>query len=516
MDAEEDKKEESEPVKENKNFEKRREKINNWLKNPSNLALLGILIISFIILIYYFNLTRSQPLWWDEAEYMSIASKWAFGIPYEVSPQRPVLFPFFEFLLLKLSLSELLIKFILVLIPAWLCVLLTYLFVKDLYDIKVALIASFITSVSWIHLFYASRLMTDAIGLVFGLLALLFFWKGYIKKQSKYFIWFTGFFIGLSLLIRLTGIMYGAVILIFVLFTDKFKFIKNKDLWIMFGIFLLTIFPLFIWDYTTYSNPLAFRSGYGGPQGSSLGWWMFQLFFDYPELGFFIFFLIGFVALIPFFISLDQIILGKSHERRNDLFIIISIVFTLAFFIYFVRQGENRWLILMSIGIFVLCAKGIILVYDLVHKNVSKTLALIIILILLPFGAYFQLNHTDQIIKGKIDSYQQVKDSGLWLKENSNKTDIIISASNPQHTYYAQRKVLSYPVNESDFSGYISKNNPRYLVVSIFEPSVSQWTYDWPQRHNNTLMPVKVYYLDPQQQQVAMVIYEFNNYNAIY
>jgi hypothetical protein len=91
-----------------------------------------------------------------------------------------------------------------------------------------------------------------------------------------------------------------------------------------------------------------------------------------------------------------------------------------------------------------------------------------------------------------------------------------VSASLTQHRYYAERNVLDFYVNgsnenESAFDAKIAEYNPKYLVMSAFEPGFTpQWAYDWPQRHNDTLIPVKVYYLDRQQQQIALVIYELN------
>ena len=51
-----------------------RNKIEMFLRNKYNLMFFGIILIAFIIRLYYFIYTYNQPLWWDEAEYMSMAN----------------------------------------------------------------------------------------------------------------------------------------------------------------------------------------------------------------------------------------------------------------------------------------------------------------------------------------------------------------------------------------------------------------------------------------------------------
>lgn len=507
-----------EDTKEIVETDKRKKKIEKWFKDPYNIALVLLLIFTFILLAYYFNLTKNQPLWYDEAEYMSAANKWAFGIPYDIHAARPPLFSFLASLILRLGLGLLSVKFILDFIPTLLSVLFIYFLVNEMYgNKKSALITAFILSASWIHLFYTMRLMTDSFGFMFGILSLLCFWKGYINNKGKVYIWLIGFFVSLSFLSRLTGVLYGVFIFLFLLFTDKFKFIKNKHLWVSLLISLLTISPYLLWSYSYYGNPLAFRAGYGSVTDVPLGWWMFQLLYDYPELVFFIFFLIGIATLIPMFLSADLLFFKNDKKYYNDFFVFLNIIFTLFFFIYFLRQGENRWLMMMSIGIFILSAKGIILVSDF-FKKYNKVFIIIVIILILIAGAYYQLKHADMIIKAKKDSYSQVRDAALWMKENSNPDDIIFTASGPQTTYYSERKVIG-PYNTGAQKYYtpeeldelINSIKPKYYVASVFEPAVPQWTLSYPQEHSEMLKPVKAWFADAEQKQAILVIYEYIN-----
>ncbi len=446
-----------------------KKKIHQLSKNPESLIMILVLLFSLGILLYYFSLTKNQTLWWDEAEYMDQAKYFAFGIDYDINAQRPFLFPLFAALLFKLGFGEIGIRLLLVILPAWLIVIVTYLFIKEAYDIQTAAITAIITSVSWIHIFYAMRLMTDAIGLFFGLMSFYFFWKGYIKKEGRKYIWLIGFFVSLSFLIRLTGILHGLVIFLFLLVTDKFRFLREKDMWISVGIALLTLTPLLIYDYVLFQDPLAFRSGYGGATTSANPLLLLNFIYDYPEKIFFLAFLIGLLTFIPMLMSLDLILKKGEKRYQSDLFMLLTIIIILLFFMYFVRAVENRWLITMSIGIFAISARGILSIFTLLKKY-SQLIAILALISLVLGGMYFQLKHADEIIKIKLDSYRPIKDAALWIKENSNPQDIIATKSSTQTNYYAERSVINYgAINESEFEMLLKKKRPVFFEVSLFE-----------------------------------------------
>ena len=113
----------------------RKEKIKNWLKNPYNLALVGMLLLAFIIRLYYFFLTKSQPLWWDEAEYLVKAKNIAFGTPYTGwwEAGRPILFPVIASIFFKIGLGEIGLRFFYVLLSIF-NILLIFLIIKRLFN----------------------------------------------------------------------------------------------------------------------------------------------------------------------------------------------------------------------------------------------------------------------------------------------------------------------------------------------------------------------------------------------
>src|SRR3989344_7357793 len=216
-------------------------KTKEFIKN--HIGIILIMIFGLIIRVYYLILTKNQATWWDESEYISVGLHWFFGIPYELNPQRPPLLSLLEGIILYLGGTEFLMKIILELIPSTLLILISYLIVKEMYNKKLALLVALFTSVFWLILFNTVRLHADIPLLFFGYLGILFFWKGYVKKEKNYYIWLTGIFIALAFLTKLTAVLFGIIIFIFLIFVDKLKFLKNKHLWIALMLLFLVLLP---------------------------------------------------------------------------------------------------------------------------------------------------------------------------------------------------------------------------------------------------------------------------------
>src|SRR3989344_3305333 len=492
-----------------------KDKLKEFLKN--NLVLISILIFGFIIRIYYLILTKNQAGWWDENEYLSVGLYWFFDIPYELNPQRPPLLSLIEGILMKLGGSEMLLKIILELIPSTLLILISYLIVKEMYNKRLALLVALFTSVFWLILFNTVRLHADILLLLFSYLAVLFFWKGYVKKQKNYYIWLVGIFIALAFMTKLTGVLFGLIILAFLIITDKLKFLKNKHLWIALILMFIVILPYLIWQNNVYGNPLAFFAGShvtSDPSGITsykpIGWHVLNFLPWMLHTLFFILFFLGIITLYSLVLSFDLILKNKSNENYNDLFIFLWLFVTLAYFIFLERDAEDRWLLPIALPLLILVGKGLYFVYDLIKKY-QKHVAITVFIILILIGGYLQLARASETINAKKDSYQEVKEASLWIKDNSNPNDIIFSKSSTQMTYYAKRQVFGFGGNETEFKKEVKKYKPRYIVFSIFEPHGITLTY--PEKFNNSIEPIKSYTSPYDKTKYTLVIYGFKNYD---
>ena len=126
--------------------EKRKEKIKIWLKDRHNLLFVLIFTLAILIRLYYFWLTKTQPLWWDEADYMAYAKNLAgFHVDWIVTPEHKSLSSFLVAAIFKIGLTEVVAKFVLQIIPSILSVFLVYFVCREMYkDKRVALIVSFL------------------------------------------------------------------------------------------------------------------------------------------------------------------------------------------------------------------------------------------------------------------------------------------------------------------------------------------------------------------------------------
>ena len=208
---------------------------------------------------------------------------------------------------------------------------------------------------------------------------------------------------------------------------------------------------------------------------------------------------------------------GSNLKFKSDLLNFLLILSVLIAFILFLRPDsfEYRWFFPLLPGMLVFTSQGIINFSEFVGEKLSnkKIISILIIMISL-FGFYTQIIHADSIIKAKVNSYMQVKESGIWVKENSVSTDIIISSSIPQHSYYSERKVYSFGFDSSNlseeyFNEKIKEIKPKYAIISAFEPVFTPaWAYEWPDKNKEIAVPVQVYFADAEKKQPILVVYE--------
>jgi 4-amino-4-deoxy-L-arabinose transferase-like glycosyltransferase len=489
-------------------------KIRKWL--VSNYAIILILVASFAIRLYYFILTKDQTLWWDEAEYMATAKHWAFNVPYDLNPQRPPLFQLLGAFFLKIGFSELYLKFILVLLPSVFLILCIYFLGKEMFNKRIAIISALASAFMWSFLFWTSRFQPDFLSLCFQVLGILFYWKS-LKSNNLKQSALAGFFLSLAFYFKITALLVPICIALYSFFREGAGVFKNKVHWIALSSFILTFIPFMIWQYVSFGNPLAFAPSYAMLDGKGraereLGWMALTFFASFPKIIFFALFLITFCFyLFRFLISIDLSFKEKRNNLDSDLFSIITLIFTASYFIFF-TQGiiEDRWIMIIVPFIFFFSAKGFEILAGYLKKINTYAPALFIILIFIVF-IYSQSLHNHSLTLNKIPSYAPIKDSALWIKDNTEKGDSFLSVSFTQATTYSERKVITYALmNSSILEETIQKEFPKYLVVSLFE-NHPNWIGPWTEENKNALTIARIYFLDENKQNPSLIIYQINS-----
>jgi uncharacterized membrane protein len=482
------------------------ENIAKWLKNSSNLILLLIIIFAVIIRVHYFSLTMNQALWWDESDYLAYAknlaglnSDWIATDPH-FSIISWIIAAFF-----RLGLSEPTIKFVVEIIPSILLIPLTYSLINSMYkDKRVALISAFLMSTFWAVLFNSTRFHVDIPAMFFTTLTIYIFWKGYERKEKIFGMFSHDYAIPLAVIIfilaysfRRGHFLVALFIIVYMLLTRKWKeLIRDKKNWVglTLGILLFILIEIVLFQGTVFeqgSGTNIFKIGETGLFAFiSLG--VFKAYFLNINLPIASFLLYLFWAGILLMVANLVLHLGylrstKEANLRPDLFFLLSIIFTLAFFILIFKPqgvfGEARWYFPLLLGCFVSISRATVFIADKIGGK--KKYSILIIIILIGFGGYYQLQYADSLIKNKIPSFKGIQEAGLYLRELTNKDDVLISQPVPQTIYYSERKVIQpetvagakgpdYSL-EQFLNGLNNQTNARYLLISFSEPNYPTW-----------------------------------------
>jgi len=495
----------------------------SFFHDKYNLILLGILVLGLILRLIYFNV--NQALWWDESEYLSIAKHWALNVPFDVSYVRPPLFPVIAAFFYMLGANEFVLRLFMVVI-SMAGIYLTYLVAKELFNNKVALVSSFLMSISYLALFYTARIMIDVLMMVLWLLAIWFFWKGYVKKGSKYYLWLMGITIGLGSSLKMPFVLIGIPFLLYVFLNEGFSMFKNRQLWLSLLFFFLAIAPYFIYYNLSYGGlPFISTSSYGFGQGilkfgfyasviplilqsqipflSKASPWFFNIFLLMFFFGF------GYM-LINLFIGWDLI--KKEHSLKVYAFLLAWMVILYVFF-SMIEMAEDRYLFMIYPAVFMVAGFVFLKCYDFLKKH-NKFIALAFVLLVFFDAAYYQVSYADTLIKSKASSYVQFRDAGLWMKDRAAKEDIIFNSGIPQNTYYSELNTSTYPDTAEQFEKMVMDYKPKFMVLSGLERS-PEWSYAWPQEHPDLVVPVQAYYADEAKKQPMLVVYEFINNSTL-
>ena len=509
------------------------ENIKKWFLDNDNKLLFLLMVFTICFKLYYFLKLGSQPIWWDEGDYLAIAKVWALNQPIpewwaHFTGMRPVLIPLIWAGMFKLGVTEIVLRFFTLLLPSIFSVYLVYAVGRDMYGKKAGLIAGLMMSVYWVFTFYSYRLLTDIPSIFLGMLCMYFFWSIYITKNKNYGLYLSAFFGILAFSTRFPLSLVLISIAIYLLFIKKISLFKDRTIWKAGLVGLLTLSPYLIYFIYTKFYLFQFYFGEGAVSiKQAVQWNIIPMLFSflnpakdltsaqapiyYSFWGFA--FLLGIFAIYKLILGFDIFFHQKDKKFNADFFLLLFLIVHLIFYIIIFRAANDRWLLMLMPPIFILSAKGMQFLYEII-KPYSKEVALFLVALLLFGGVYFNMAHTSSLISQTYGSFGEVKAGGEWVKENSEPDAKVITASIVQNQYYSERDSYDFYVNDSGikycwdlngalnvsnsfcmnetekrFNEKIVKINPDYYIISAYERAFTpQWAYDYPQRYNLTFL----------------------------
>jgi 4-amino-4-deoxy-L-arabinose transferase-like glycosyltransferase len=494
-------------------IEGRKNKLLKLFRDNPDYIFLSIILFTIVIRIYYFFLTKNQPLWWDEADYMSMARYFAGLAPqieYIFDPVRQVLNPFLLSLFFRITGVNEFLPRLFLLILSIASVIGMYYLGKELYNKRVGLLSSFFMSIFWLNLFFSYRVLVDIHSLTFFIFSAFLFYK-YFKTGSHSSLYWASALIAIGTLFKLSTAFLIPAVLVYALITEKLKFLKKKEFWIAMGIFLLILSPYLIWGYYEFGGFVLTKSASAvAPETSSVQFstlmTYMRLFPTYLSFPILILFILGLISMYNLILGFDVLIKNNDPILKRNLYLLLILILPWILVSVTINHPEDRYILNIFPAVFVIIGAFIFLVFDWIKKK-NKFFAILLLILLLIFAMNFQLRYSHSLISDKKDSYLPVKEAGLWIKDHSNPSDVVITSSHPQIKYYAERNVIAVnSETEEELNQLIkSSNNSFYYIISIFEHQ-EPWTLEYAQKNNLTL--VNAYFADPlTQKQPQLLIY---------
>ena len=415
------------------------------------LIIIAIFFISGVVFI-----SSYKGYWWDEAVYLGLAKSIQNG-HYQINigdeTNRAPLYPF----IISFFPIDILARLFSLLCGA-LTVFIVYTFTKKLFDKKTAIIASLLLATSNTFLFYSQKILTESLFALLFMLALFSFYLG--EKNKKYFI-LSGILTGLAFLTRYPGIVLIPIFALYMaakVMISKNKIISliTKELILGIILFLLVLAPWLIMSYNIYHDPLgALKDQFSKmPVEYASGPWYYYIRHSFEIFGFVIIF------------SVPALIYVILHRKKENLFILISILAVLLLFSFIIARKELRYLVSFSPIFYIFSAIGVTK-FSKWFKKEKIVLGFVL------FISFFNLVAAIQTSFYDLDSGRAMVETGNYIR-NLN-TSSVIAENYPVLNYISGKTIYQFPPNITRFYDYVRILNISYYVIDVREPTTPDY-----------------------------------------
>ncbi|MFZ2071222.1 MAG: glycosyltransferase family 39 protein [Halobacteriota archaeon] len=352
-----------------------------------------------------------------------------------------------------------------------LTVVVLYAFTKYLTNMRAALFASIFFTFS-LHWLLSTTIRSDVPALFFILLG-IFSGVKYIDTEKRFFIYFFYIAAGFACLFRYPSALIFVIMFLYILLSKNYRVFKNKDVWLGLLVFFVVMSPQLIYNHIYFGS--AFTTGYGFSSAPAYGASHFTtpklpLMLLTQNIGLIIF---GFgTAIFPFFVyGMWDLFKKGNHDKRWLIISWIAVPFFI-FSFYFYYDGRLLYPVLPALlitaghGFSRMCTKIGVDSADNNGSNlaIKKAFVILIVIVLLVTTAFFGFNN----IQKRTDKGELMINTSVWIRENTNESDIILSDTWNilVREYYAQRKIYSLTLSHDELKELISTGKDVYLVIN--------------------------------------------------
>lgn len=380
---------------------------------------------------------HSASLWWDEAVYLGLSKSLQSGHYWLNAPGnesfRPPLLPAI------LAVFPEQAHWLLPPIFTFLAVLAAFYLGRSVSR-EAGLWTSLLVGTNSLFLFFASKLLTEALFITLTTTAFLFLLKAMKKGKPIHFVLF-GVLAGLTFLTRYAGALLILAALILFL---KEKKLKQTHYWLF--PFLLVLIPWIFLGLLNFGNPLgALFQASQAVDGS--------FFSGGPE-----FYL---VHWIPIFGFLGLLAIPGLLAMKKKVPLALVLVLSLGFFTLLPRK-EERYLLHFLPFYALFFSLGITRLKEKIPSKMITT----IILILMAVSLYSGIT----LIQG--DPGQALKQASLSIQTSGK----IMTNALPLVHYYSGKEIVEFPEKPEDLEVVIQEE-VTHLLINVWEPSYPEWVW---------------------------------------
>jgi 4-amino-4-deoxy-L-arabinose transferase-like glycosyltransferase len=426
--------------------------------------------------IYYFLLTRDQPVWWDEAEYLLAARSVVLDTPTTgFFAGRPMLLSWILSASFAVGAGEVGARVFMVLV-SFAGVVLCYRIGKELFGQVSGLVAALLLSTVYVHIFYSNRILTEIPHVTACLLGMDLLLSGRPRR-----VLLAVPLLVVGALTRFPAALLGVVVLAYAVLVERGKLARSRPFLGSVALGVLCGMPYLAWAWATHGDPLfAYKaSSFHMPSlglGDGLEGLRYYLALVYQTMGPVIgaVLVVGVVRSLRFVLTPRRVLLEGDRELAAGLLLFLWMATPVLYFSFFLRPLDDRFTILALPPALIVTGEATVWLAGLIARGRPR-LAAAVALLAGAAAALFLLGPADRLIRYKVGTYGSTRDAGLWIKAHSKPGARIMTSAAPQITYYAERATAPIPADPVAFASALrAEERPQYVVLSRHE-GIADW-----------------------------------------